>query len=226
MHERDVVTIAKQSNHLLRLGKAQQSVVDEDAGELFADGLVNQDSGDRRIDAAREPADHPTIADLRADFLHCFHLERPHGPVALAAGNLAHEVAQQRGAVRRVHHFKVELRGVEPPLLVRDHGDGCIRRGADHTETGGQPRHAVAVTHPNRISLTPAPHAFEQRRILDHRHLRAAELTVVPALDRAAELLRHRLLAVADAEDRHARRIDRGRRERRALLEHRGRPAG
>src|SRR5262245_66240807 len=49
---------------------------------------------------------------------------------------------------------------------------------------------------------------------------------MMPAFDRAAELLRHRLLAVADAEDRHTRRIDRGRREWRALIEHRGGPPG
>src|ERR1700746_779577 len=49
---------------------------------------------------------------------------------------------------------------------------------------------------------------------------------MVPAFPRAAELLRHRLLAVADAEDRHTRRVDRLRRKRRALLKHRGRPPG
>src|SRR5262245_15032969 len=49
---------------------------------------------------------------------------------------------------------------------------------------------------------------------------------MVPAFHRAAQLLRHGLLAVADAEDRHARRIDRLRRKRRALLKHRGRPPG
>ena len=49
---------------------------------------------------------------------------------------------------------------------------------------------------------------------------------MVPAFDFATELLRHRLLAVADAEDRHARRIDRGRSERRIAIEHRGRTAG
>ena len=55
--------------------------------------------------------------------------------------------------------------------------------------------------------------------------LGAAELAVVTALDLAAELLRHRLLAVADAEQRHARLIDRGRGERRILVVHRGRAA-
>ena len=76
------------------------------------------------------------------------------------------------------------------------------------------------------IALALAPHALEQGRLLGHQHLGAAELAVMPALDHAAELRRHRLLAVADAEDRHARLIDRGRRQRRTLVEHRGRPAG
>jgi hypothetical protein len=128
--------------------------------------------------------------------------------------------------VRRVHNLEMELSGVEPALLVGDHGDGRVRRGADHAEARGQSRHAVAVTHPHRIALALAPHALEQGRVLGHRHLGAAELAVMPALDRAAELLRHRLLAVADAEDRHARRIDFRRRKRRVMIEHRGRSAG
>src|SRR5262249_4847113 len=80
--------------------------------------------------------------------------------------------------------------------------------------------------HPDWIALALAPHALEQRRILGHRHLGAAELTMVPALDLAAELLRHRLLAVADAENRHARLVDGGRSERRVVIEHRGWAAG
>jgi hypothetical protein len=42
-------------------------VIDEDAGELVADRLVDQHRRDRGIDAAREAADHLAVADLRAD---------------------------------------------------------------------------------------------------------------------------------------------------------------
>ena len=42
----------------LRFVLAQQAVVDEDAGELRADRLVQQRGDDRRIDAARQAADH------------------------------------------------------------------------------------------------------------------------------------------------------------------------
>ena len=43
-------------------------MVDEDAGELLADRFVDQHRGDRRIDAAGQPADHAALADLLADF--------------------------------------------------------------------------------------------------------------------------------------------------------------
>ena len=38
----DVVAVAKQRHHLLPLGQPQQAVVDEHAGELLADRLVDQ----------------------------------------------------------------------------------------------------------------------------------------------------------------------------------------
>ena len=75
-------------------------------------------------------------------------------------------------------------------------------------------------------ALADLPDAVEQRRGLGDLDLGAAELAVMAALDLAAELLRHRLLAVADAEHRHAGLIERRRRQRRARLVHRGRTAG
>ena len=98
-------------------------MVDEHAGELLADRLVDQHRGDRAVDAAGQPADHAALADLGADLLDRLLLEGAHGPVALAAGDLAHEVAQQCRAVGGVHDLEVELGGVEFALLVGDHGD-------------------------------------------------------------------------------------------------------
>ena len=46
---------------LLALVQPQQPVVDEDAGEPVADGAVHQRGGDRRVDAAGEPADHALL---------------------------------------------------------------------------------------------------------------------------------------------------------------------
>jgi hypothetical protein len=55
--------------HDLRLARAQQAVVDENAGELVADGLVQQRRRHARIHAAAQAENDLFLADLRADFL-------------------------------------------------------------------------------------------------------------------------------------------------------------
>ena len=52
---------------LLGLARAQQAVVDEHAGQLVADRALHERRGDRRVDAAGQPADDLLAADLRAD---------------------------------------------------------------------------------------------------------------------------------------------------------------
>ena len=69
MDQRDVVVVAEQPHDLVALAGAHQAVVDEDAGELVADRLVDQHRRDRGIDAAGEAADHARLADLGADRL-------------------------------------------------------------------------------------------------------------------------------------------------------------
>ena len=64
MHERNVVAVPEQRHDLLGLAEPQQAVVDEHAGELVADRLVDQHGRHGAIDAAGEPADHPALADL------------------------------------------------------------------------------------------------------------------------------------------------------------------
>ena len=226
VNQRNVVMAAEQIDDGLALVQAQQAVVDEHAGELVADRFVNENGGDRAVDAAGQSADHPALADLLADFLDRLVLEGAHGPVAAALRDVADEVAQELRALRRVHHLEMELRGVELPLLVGDHGDRRVGRGADHTETLRQPGHPVAVAHPDRIALALLPDALEQRRVLGDQHLGAAELAVMAGLDLAAQLMRHRLLAVADAEHGNAGLEQFLRRQRRVLVEHGGRPAG
>ena len=75
------------------------------------------------INTTGQPADHLALADLAADLFDRLLLEGAHGPVAGAAGDLAHEVAQDGGTVRGVHDFKMELRGVEFARFVGDHGN-------------------------------------------------------------------------------------------------------
>ena len=115
--------------------------------------------------------------------------------------------------------FEMELRGVEFALVVGDHGDRRVRRRAGHREALRQLGDAVAVAHPYRIALADLPDAVGQRGGFGHLDLGAAEFAMMAGFDLAAELVRHGLLAVADAEHRHAGLIDRHRRQRRILVE-------
>ena len=56
---------AEEIDHLARLVLAQETMIDEDAGELIADRFVDQQRRHRRVDAAREAADHAAVLDLR-----------------------------------------------------------------------------------------------------------------------------------------------------------------
>ena len=96
--QRDVVVVAEEGDDLLGLALAHQAGVDEDAGELVADRLVDQHGGDRAVDAAGEAADDPGVADLRADRGDRLVLVGGHRPVAGEAGEVG-EVLQD--AARR-----------------------------------------------------------------------------------------------------------------------------
>ena len=52
MHQRHVVVMAEQVDDALRLVEPQQAVIDEHAGELIADRLMDQHGHDRGVDAA------------------------------------------------------------------------------------------------------------------------------------------------------------------------------
>ncbi len=224
--ERDVVAVAKQRHHLAAFTEAQQAVIDKHAGELVVDRLMDQHGRDGGVDAARQAADHPAGADLAADFLDRLVPERPHGPVAGAARDVAHEIAQQRGAVGRMRHFEMELGGVEFALLVRDRGDRRVGGRGDGVKALRRLGDPVAMAHPHRIFLALAPHAIEQRAILGHLYFGAAEFAMMAALDLAAKLVRHGLLAIADAEHGQASPVKFRRRQRGVGVKDRGGTAG
>jgi hypothetical protein len=151
MVQRNVVMVAEEAHDFLRLAEPQQAVVDEHAGEPVADRLVDQHGRDRGIDAAGEAADHPALADLRADLGDLLLAEGAHGPVAAEAGDLAHEVADEFRAVGRVHHFGVEHQAVIFARLVLDDRERRVRRGAGDGEARRHPGDAVAMAHPDLV---------------------------------------------------------------------------
>src|SRR5688572_4017419 len=79
-HEADAEVRAEGALHLLTLVLAEQAGVDEDAGELVADGAVHERRGDARVDAARQTADDASLADEGADLLYFVLDEGAGGP--------------------------------------------------------------------------------------------------------------------------------------------------
>src|SRR5947209_18906263 len=98
-------------------------MIDEDAGQLLADSLMDEDRGDRRIDAAGETAEHPGLADLRSDFVDRLLLEGAHGPIAGTARNFAQVIANEGCDMRRMRHIEMALGDVAPGVSSRDHSD-------------------------------------------------------------------------------------------------------
>ena len=110
-------------HHHVAFVQAQQAVVDENAGQLVADGAVDQRCGNARIDAAGQTEDDFLVTDLLADRLDGFGDVVAHHPVGAATADAMHEAFEQRAALLGVGDFGVELDGVELARLVGHAGN-------------------------------------------------------------------------------------------------------
>ena len=216
---------AKEARDFLGLALAHEARVDEHAGELFSDRLVQQDRRHRRIDAARQAANHPPVADLRPNGFDGAGAERGHRPGAITAGDMAREVLEQRRAVGRVDHLGVKLDAVEVTPVVGDGGEWRRVGACDHAKAMRQRRDGVAVAHPHLFARAHLPDPIEERARLDDVEVGPPELALRGRFDRAAQRRAHRLLAVADSEERDAERVDALVGARRLGLGERCRPA-
>src|ERR1019366_9495792 len=86
-----------------RLSSAQQAVIDENAGELTANGLVQQCRSYARIHAAAQTQDHLLNANLGADGLDRLVSIVAHRPVSAAAADAVDEAGEDLPPLRRVH---------------------------------------------------------------------------------------------------------------------------
>ncbi len=223
MHDLGMQAPSEHVHHQLRLVQAQQAVVDEHAGELVTDGAVDQRGRHARVDAARQAEDHLLAAHLRADALDRLGDVVAHDPVGLCGTDAEHESLEDRPPLCGVRDLGVELHAVEATRLVGHAGDRAARRRGHQLEARGQRGDLVAVAHPHlehAVALGGAEvlDPVEELRVAARADLGVAELAVVAPLDGAAELRRHRLHAVADAQHRHADRPDRMRRAQLVVL--------
>jgi hypothetical protein len=157
MDERDVVVIAEQADDLLGLVGAHEAVIDENACQLLADRLVDEDSGDGAVDAAGQSADNAAGADLSLDLGDLRGAKFGHRPVAAKAADMADEVGEEFGAIGRVQDFRVKLDAVEASLVM--HGGGKGRSGGlrDDAEALRQTLDPVAMAHPDLVALAWRP---------------------------------------------------------------------
>ena len=140
---------------------------------------------------------------------------------------MADEIGDQLGAVGCVHDLGVELGAIIAPLVIGDQGEGGAVAGRHDPEARGEAGDLVAMAHPDLMPLPDLPEAVEQHAAFGNGQIGAAELAALAGLvaraDLAAELVRHHLLAVADAEDRQAAVEQDLRRAGTAFLGHAGR---
>ncbi len=126
---------------------AQNTVVDEDAGELAADGLVHQDRGYRGVDAAREPADHVARADLFANRRNGGLDKVCWSPVAASAADGKDKILEKILPQGCVVDLGMKLHGPDAALRILD---SCQRIGSGSraVKAGGQFESFVSMTHP------------------------------------------------------------------------------
>jgi hypothetical protein len=209
-------------NHLGFAG-SEQAVVDENAGQLVAHGLVEKRRGDARIDPAAEPEDDAFPPDLGPQLLDRLVEVVAHRPVASAPADPVDEIGDDLAPVRGVDHLRMELQAEKAAGAVLDHRVVGILGGGDDGEIARQPRELVAVRIPD---LQTRGNSLEKRAggIQDGQRPLAV-LALLPLLDLAAEEVGEDLDAVTDAENRDLQPEDGPIGERRVLGVHARGPA-
>ena len=198
VHQRDVELLAEDALDALGLALAQHAVVHEDAGQLVAHRAVDKGRGDRGVDAPGKSQNHPVVADAVADLGDLGLDQAVHGPCGLQAADVEQEVGQHLVAVLAVTDLGVELGGEQLALGVLVRGDGAVLgRGRDDEALGGAV-HGVAVAHPDDLPVRRG--ARHEGGLARARERGGTVLALVGVRDVAAELDRHDLLAVAEAQ--------------------------
>ena len=203
----ELAAFAKDLADLFALVLAQQAVVNENAGQLLADGLSQHGCADAGINAAGQGAEHLAVADLLAQGLDAVLHEGVHLPGTGAAADIVHEVVQHLGAVIGVQHFGMELHAVQTAGLILGSSHRAVGGVGHDLKAGGGRLDIIIMAHPADILLGQAgKHRAGGIQVDD----RFAVLTLGGLADLAAQHVHHQLAAVADAQDRHTPGVDLG----------------
>ncbi len=141
-------------------------MVDEDARELVADGLVDEGGGDRGVDSARERADDLLVADPVADEFDLLVDDGFVRPVGVEAGDAVEEVLEDLLPVLGVEDLGVPLDAGEAALGVFEGRDRGVRGRGEDREVRGRLGDGVPVGHPDLVGvgrLGEQPHPGRRR---------------------------------------------------------------
>src|SRR3989344_4055449 len=175
-----------------------EAVVDEDAMEAPADGLVQKRRGDRAVHASGDAHDDAAPPNLFPDVLHQTRHQGGDIPVLLRPAGAEDEVPKHRHAFQRVRDFRVEQHAVELPFPVLERGDGAVLGPRENGEFPGQRLDQIPVAHPH---LLLAQEPLEEGALPLHREHLPAVFLLRPSLHFSLSIIGKQLEPVADAHD-------------------------
>ena len=189
---------------LLELVLTQHAVVDEDAGEVRADGFVQQHGGNGAVDTARESEDDAVVAQLKAQRGDGAFYERGSAPLLTRAADVDDEILQQLLTLQGVIYLGMELHGENTLAISFWLIAFGIRRildilgGGDAVESVGDGGDGVTMRHPHLRVLVEA---LEERvRSVDGLEVCTAIFARVGLFHTAAQRMADELCTIADAE--------------------------
>lgn len=123
-------------------------MVNEDTGQVFANGAVEQYGCNRTVNATRKTEDYAVVAQLLLEFSNgCVH-KRSCAPVLTATADVDHKVLQQEAALKRMEYFWVELNAPQFFIVGLVGGITYLRGGGNAVEIFRNGSDGVAVAHP------------------------------------------------------------------------------
>ena len=183
---------------------AEQAVVNENAGELIADGTRQQRRNHTGIHPSGKPENHALVTHQLANMCNRLVDDVGRGPETFAAADGPGEVADDVRTQLRMGDLGMKLHAVEPPLAIFHGGDGRRRRARGDSETRWYVRSPCHRDSSRPTALNPElANGLQQSVPGSNAYDRMTELAHVGCGHDPTQLLRHRLHAVADAEHGH-----------------------
>ena len=184
----DAEVLGEHAHHLITFVQTQQAVVDEHAGELIADGLVQQGGNDGRIDAAGQAQQDLAATNFLAHARDGVVDDLAGRPARSAAAEIMHEARQDACALGGVGDLGMELHAVVAALVVGHRGQRHVARLAAGEEALRQLHDAVAMTHPHveqavTLGVDAVLDVLEQLAVAARAHFGVAEFAGIRGFD-------------------------------------------